>query len=725
MKFLDFTALLETDPANLAVLSTFQFDANFFEQRLLRCSALAKARRILVFMDAGQWFNLLRQDVPARWLNRRYLVVPVRPPKGVFHPKLNLMVRDDGGMVQCGSNNLTRSGCSSNLELLNSFSITLDKQSEESVWIAQEAYQFFKHACDDSDQEAGRIARQWLDELPRDAPWIATEFPPIDERTTRLVHTYDGSLWDELITLINGESPKRFFVISPFFDKDAEMVRRIRQRWPRCEIEFVVQQKTTTLPIAGLKMWRQGISLSELRNSSRRLHAKLVAWETSKGTGCLVGSANFTTAALDAHNVEVCLLISDAAELVSGLFDGQFTKRPLAFDDFEPSTEAEPEAEDDDKSTLRINSALLTEKSEIKVNYRHQLTTKPSSLRIALRVPGESRPRTMLNLPNTEHGAATVIPNEAILKDAHGTILATLVAEIGNQREESHPIWVIQEERLTHDSSGEGSASAKARVEETGEGLVEFLEELGNREGITAVIEYLHRLNIRFNDGGGGLRGGRTFRLRVRDPFRPDVAPEWLLDAQGDTGNLLQAIYDFVDRHDKQRLRKHAKRGNINGMENFLDILTALVLLLYRYHRRGIVPRPQLIGRLCNYVDIATCGGNDDQLQSEGYMYSLYNNLGGSDYLQEVCNELNFLGHIRAVLVIAQRIRFVPRETSRWGKSASRPCECLPDQRKHISDTIKDLELNEPSKDGIMKSLGEYKMFSKEELAEIEKEIEA
>jgi hypothetical protein len=54
MKFLDFTSLLDTEPANLAALSTYQFDADFFERRLLRCSALLKARRILVFMDASR-----------------------------------------------------------------------------------------------------------------------------------------------------------------------------------------------------------------------------------------------------------------------------------------------------------------------------------------------------------------------------------------------------------------------------------------------------------------------------------------------------------------------------------------------------------------------------------------------------------------------------------------------------------------------------------------------
>src|SRR5690349_20576975 len=78
MKYLDFSSLLEADPAHIAFLSTFQFDPDFFERRLLCCPTLTKARRIVIFMDARQWFDLLRRDVPARWLNRRYLVVPVQ-----------------------------------------------------------------------------------------------------------------------------------------------------------------------------------------------------------------------------------------------------------------------------------------------------------------------------------------------------------------------------------------------------------------------------------------------------------------------------------------------------------------------------------------------------------------------------------------------------------------------------------------------------------------------
>src|SRR4051794_11864034 len=119
MTYLDFVSLLEGDPAHLALFSTFNFDPDFFERRLLRSPALKRARRIAVFMDAFQWQALIQADVLARSMNRRYLVVPVHRGRGVFHPKLSVLLAEAGGQLLCGSNNLTRSGCASNLELLN------------------------------------------------------------------------------------------------------------------------------------------------------------------------------------------------------------------------------------------------------------------------------------------------------------------------------------------------------------------------------------------------------------------------------------------------------------------------------------------------------------------------------------------------------------------------------------------------------------------------------
>jgi hypothetical protein len=488
----------------------------------------------------------------------------------------------------------------------------------------------------------------------------------------------------------------------------------------------------TNLPTVAFKKLGEGINLSELRNSSRRLHAKLLAWESVNGTGCLVGSANFTLAAFDGRNVEACLLLSDTKEIVSGLFDGQLAKRPLAFGDFDPGTEQEPEAESVDAASLRLDSALLTDAGEFRVSYRHRLATKPSSLRLAIRTPGEQRPRAFFNVPNKESGTTTVNPPDSALKDAHGTILASLVAEVGDVRVESPPIWVIQEGRLTYEPSGEGSSSAKSKIEESGEGLTEFLEELGKRDGVAAVIEYLRHLNIRFHDGGGGLHGGRSFPPRIRDPFHADVAPHWLLNAEADTNNLAEAVYDFVDRHEKQRLRRHAKRGNINGMENFLDILTALVRLLYVYYKRGVVKEGRLIECLRTFIELGTIGrralGEDAANESfGGYLCSVHSSLEGDvKLLREVCGETNYIGHMRAVLLIAQKVRFEqkPDLLSRLPQP-TRPRNALTCYAGAVKKAITRCGLKEPQAVEVRKALESYQMLTEDEIVQLVGELPA
>ena len=264
MKYLDFSDLFNADPAHIALLSTFQFDADFFERRLLRCTSLAKARWIAVFMDAGQWQEMLRQDVPARLLNRRYLVVPVRRQQGVFHPKLNLLLTERGGQVHCGSANLTRCGCSSNLELLNAFRFGGEGDDDDAVLLALEAFDFFLRACESAEGESGRICREWLAETAACLPWLMASRSDGAIRRCRLLHTYEGSLWHRLVAAIGPDPPARLLVISPFHDKGAEMFKRVRGRWPNCHVEVVVQQKLTALPVHALAKERAAVSLSEL-----------------------------------------------------------------------------------------------------------------------------------------------------------------------------------------------------------------------------------------------------------------------------------------------------------------------------------------------------------------------------------------------------------------------------------------------------------------------------
>ena len=99
-------------------------------------------------------------------------------------------------------------------------------------------------------------------------------------------------------------------------------------------------------------------------------------------------------------------------------------------------------------------------------------------------------PAVQRNRPIQRQATVTVELPAASLSDSHTTLLATLVAEVPDDRLESAPIWIIQVGHLTYEPS-EGSSSTQRTIEDFGEGLLEFLDEISRREGASAVIEYL------------------------------------------------------------------------------------------------------------------------------------------------------------------------------------------------------------------------------------------
>ena len=110
---------------------------------------------------------------------------------------------------------------------------------------------------------------------------------------------------------------------------------------------------------------------------------------------------------------------------------------------------------------------------------------------------------------------------------------------------------------------------------------------------------------------------------------------------------------EFVERHERQRLRRHAKRGNINGMENFLDVFTALVRLLYVYAERGVVKRGKLIGWFCRFIELATMGNTIEDEPFDGYLSAVSANLDRGSLLRDRCEETNYLAIVHTALMIS------------------------------------------------------------------------
>jgi hypothetical protein len=103
---------------------------------------------------------------------------------------------------------------------------------------------------------------------------------------------------------------------------------------------------------------------------------------------------------------------------------------------------------------------------------------------------------------------------------------------------------------------------------------------------------------------------------------------------------------------------------------------------------------------------------------------NIFENLGSNaSYLQEVIDELNFLGQIQAALVIVQSVRFVPGEKLRGVPPATRPRECLTYLVTEMTKTFNALRVAAPPTESVIKALAEYNMFSEAELYDLSKEI--
>jgi hypothetical protein len=249
----------------------------------------------------------------------------------------------------------------------------------------------------------------------------------------------------------------------------------------------------------------------------------------------------------------------------------------------------------------------------------------------------------------------------------------------------------------------------------------------GSTIGVRGIAEALAQLNIRFHDRSGGVWGRRKFRVRITDPFESDRIPDWLIQTKAGSADLEEAIQDFVERHDKRKLRKHASRGNINGMDNFLDILTALVRLQYVWLKRSdeaaqrvYVKRFFFIKWLCDWIELTTLGRESEEDPFDGYLYSLWDSLSGDQTtLRKVCEDHHYCAELRAILLTAQKIRYVPGEVPEFDRPPMSPKDVLKRQASILTTSFAECGLGELTHDEVKEALERYRMFSAEEISQM------
>ena len=591
----DFAKTFEGPKAEVAILSTYDFDPLYFENRLLRKNTLHDARRILVFMDHHCYQQLGQGEFVPRYLNQRYLLVPVRIKSGVFHPKLHLFVSRSDARVVCGSNNLTQAGSIHNLELFSLLHVDVEDGIPSSA-LAREALGFFSECLPHCEGTAGSIAKLWLNDLAVDYTWIDTEAATLElHHWVELVDTFRDSPWKWLVRVTEGRKPARFTVISPFYDKDLRLLRRMQRTWPGTPMRIYAQQQSSNMPGEVLAKIG-GVNLLHLEiPNSRRLHAKLIAVDFENEIAILAGSCNFTTAAFDGRNVEIALSLWESPGFVDALFPEDVTIVPVNPTDFIAGDRGEPNPPEEEETLLRIWGAALNESGRLTFEYDVRTTGDLQDLIVVLKSPGEKDPRRTVQVPEDSKrfggiqlsdGEKAELPSSALFCRLEGRVDGQLV--------QSAVSWVIHEYRLTYQPSGSSGPGDRERViRDTGQGLTAYLDALAKREGYWAVIEFLQHLNIRFQ-GGPHPRPGPTPRPpSPSDPTLSQEAPLWSTEL---SEKFEEAVFEFVRRHHRNVLHRHARGGNLNGLENFIDVFSACNKLLFIHCERGALKPLHVMG---------------------------------------------------------------------------------------------------------------------------------
>ncbi len=281
------------------VILTHNIDFVFIQNLLLDALRRCGAPRLTVFADAQCAAESYALQAPMlSHLGRRYRVVPVPMRSGFrFHPKAVLLSGRTRATLHIGSGNLTFGGWRENAELWCEYS------SAEGTAEISAFRRYLGNLV--KDLALSRAIFDELDEAfdPATRAWVRD----LGEPSGLLARTGTGpALIEEMKRVVGPEGGDRLTICAPYFDAEAEALRRL-------PAELGVRQTLVLVDPAGTNL--QAGSVADLpativlrsaavhrasEGSERRcfLHAKFYAVEHGDEVILFLGSANCSRAAL-------------------------------------------------------------------------------------------------------------------------------------------------------------------------------------------------------------------------------------------------------------------------------------------------------------------------------------------------------------------------------------------------------------------------------------------
>jgi len=295
------------------IAGTYSLKPQFFEEEILKIFQQKDAKRIMLMVDIRnqeETFHL------ARKAGVMYLIEPISL-KHDFHPKFILMTSEETGKLFVGSGNLTENGLIRDGEIFTLVDYNLVKEYPDISSVFAEMKNFLVSLSQSKLIRSKKHEEHILKSF--DTPWLADVEPSeADHRHIRLLHSVQRPILSQIEEILIDEDVTRIMLTSPFFDMKGKVLLYLADNF--CDtIRLLIQpDRVHNLPIRTIKKLRReggDISTHKIAFSNdinRFIHAKIILFETDKGSYCLTGSANATKAGLLSNcrtgNVELCLL---------------------------------------------------------------------------------------------------------------------------------------------------------------------------------------------------------------------------------------------------------------------------------------------------------------------------------------------------------------------------------------------------------------------------------
>jgi hypothetical protein len=460
---LDLLGLFDKSAGAYALVATYEFDPFFFEHRFLHTRGFASASRILVLMDRGRYQDLVNQGLMTAAFNRRYLVAPIDRSPFVFHPKLYLVLGPERAIGVVGSSNTTSAGIAYNMEVCSAFSAqggTPHTNDAVALPVLRQVYDAIKTFAADTGSIGSIIDEKFFKPIEEGYAWLDRSVVSLNQKPQiELLHSHKEPLWSEIVKRLEDKKVRKITILSPFFDRNLDLLKKIRTQWSSADLVIVAQPKYATLDASRLRSmlhWRAKDSLRAANpKPGRRLHAKLFGFETATGTFWLAGSPNATLASINGKNTESGLWFSTPEPATAIVNEDAFSIAPIDPDEFEPGVNDEPRNNDPVLRKLSITSATLQEGGQIEIEYDATEDIQDLSFRVTN--ANEALPALSLPVRGIRPGKERIELDGDQLSQIRTAAVCELKGDVGGKQEISNRVALVQLPHVLRDPSLSGS----------------------------------------------------------------------------------------------------------------------------------------------------------------------------------------------------------------------------------------------------------------------------